>query len=324
MDVQRPVPTPFGASSTTDEVIEGIDLAGKLAVVTGGSVGLGKETARALASAGADVFLGARSLDALEQARTELQAIGAGQIGMARLDLSDAASVKHFADAVIALGRPVDLLINNAGIMACPEGRDARGNESQLSTNYLGHALLTSLLAPSLVAANDARLISLSSVGHHWSPIDFDDVNFERRDYDQWRAYGQSKTANALLARKVADALGDVGVKAFAVHPGLIVTDLGRFMTPEDRERTARELKDYQQFMQPFKSVASGAATTVWAATSPLLEDRDFAYLEDCKVAEIQDKPNFGFGVMRYAIDSEQAAKMWTEAEKLLGQPLPL
>lgn len=314
----------FSRDSTTSDVLQGVQLKGKLAVVTGGSVGLGKETARALGSAGADILLGARSAESLEQAQSDLHAAGIANVWIHTLDLMDKSSVETFASYAGSLGRPIDILIANAGIMACPLRRDARGNEAQLSTNYLGHALLVSQLAPMLTAADRARFVALSSTAHHMSPVILNDLNFTGRPYEKWAAYGQSKTASSLLAVKVSDALRPKGVTAVAVHPGMIATDLLQYLTPEDLERQRAAIGDGARDMPAFKSVEAGAATSVWAATALELEGSGFAYLEDCGIAPVIDAPNYAFGVLPYATDRHAADQLWGAAEELLKTTLPL
>jgi NAD(P)-dependent dehydrogenase (short-subunit alcohol dehydrogenase family) len=306
------------------EVIEGCDLTGKLAVITGGYAGLGKHTALALGLAGADLFIGARSNDALEAAKRDLLAAGVRQVHVHRLDLCSPESVLSFSEAVNELARPIDFLVANAGVMASPLYRDERGNEFQLSTNYLGHALLASRLAKAVASAGGGRVVSLSSTGHHYSAVRLDDLNFERRTYDKWEAYGQSKTASSLLAVKIGKDMARAGVSGFAVHPGMIPTDLAKYLTPQDFEETRVKLGEYADRLPPFKTLETGAATSVWAATSPKLDGRTFAYCEDCEVAPLIDTPNFGSGVLAYATDAEIADKLWVAAEGLLGQPLPL
>lgn len=309
--------------STASEVVEGIDLRGKLAVVTGASSGIGKETARALGSAGASVFLGARTQTALDEVQSELEAVGT-EAYTCPLDLMDPASVEAFAKSVQSLNRPLHILVNNAGIMASPRAENVLGIESQLATNYLGHALLVSLLAPQMIAAEKSRLVSLTSVAHQLSPVDLDDLNFQNKEYDKWVAYGQSKTACALLAVHVANELADRGVTAHAVHPGFIDTNLGRFLDEEEVKQAVDDVEELSSEAALFKSVESGAATSVWAATGPELEGLAPLYLEDCSVAEKIDTPNTNSGVMGYALDAEIARKLWVEAEKLLGRKLPL
>jgi len=322
--VQEPVETQFDRDSTAAEVVAGKDLTGKLAVITGGSVGLGLETARALASAGADVFIGARRSDALAAATATLEQAGSGSVHSHTLDLMAPASVDSFADAVLALDRPVDILVNNAGIMACPQDYTALGIESQLATNYVGHAQLTSRLARAIVTADGGRVVSHSSTGHQVSPVNLGDLNFKITPYHPFKAYGQSKTADVLLAIKVGKHLNDKGVTVHAVHPGIIETELGRFLTAEDRERMAASMKIDTDTTPAFKTVESGSATSVWAATAVELADKPPLYLEDCKVGELIDVPNFTHGVLPYALDGEIADELWSRAEAMLARELPL
>jgi NAD(P)-dependent dehydrogenase (short-subunit alcohol dehydrogenase family) len=323
--MQETVDTRFDRDSTAEAVAAGIDLAGKLAVVTGASAGIGRETARVLAKAGADVFITGRDRAALGDAKAALSDAGGGSVHAETIDLMDPDSVARCADAILALGRPVDILINNAGIMAAPLARSALGIESHLATNYLGHAQLVSLLAPALKAAGKARLISLSSTGHHWSPVIFDDLNFERRPYGKFQAYGQSKTGDCLLAVKASAHLLSQGVTVLTVHPGLIVsTNLGRYLTPEDLHWLQTNQGGASNASIHFKSIESGAATSVWAATAEALEGAGPLYLEDCHVAPIVDEPNYFNGVMRAALDPADADRLWAEAERMLGMKLPL
>ena len=291
-------------------------------MITGGSTGLGKETARALAMAGVDLFLGARSEAKLEQARLDLLGGGANSVMTCQLNLLEPDSVSHFAGQVLKLGRPIDLLINNAGIMAGPLVRNSLGMEAQFATNYVGHALLTSLLAPALVKASKPRLISLSSVGHHVAPVVMEDLNYEARSYDPFNAYGQSKTANALLAVKVAKHLSARGLTALAVHPGMIHTELFRDVTRETMKQAQAALSVVD--LPPYKTVEAGAATTVWAATATELEGKGPLYLEDCQVAPLVEQSNSAYGVLAYALDPDLADQLWAKAEEMLGRPLPL
>lgn len=321
--MQQAIRSRFNRASTAAEVAAGVDLRGKLVVVTGGSVGLGKETARILSNAGADVFLGARSEAQLQVTQRELGVDGRRVFSHA-LDLMDPLSVNSFATAVLDLGRPVDILLNNAGIMACPLMRNALGIEAQLATAYVGHAQLTSLLASALISARGARVVTLSSIAHHFSPVVLEDLNFNHRPYDKWLAYGQAKTADALLSVRVAEALGAKGVTALTVHPGVIQTDLLRFLTPEDMEESQRRYASSADQAASFKSVAAGAATSIWAVTSPDLEGEGPLYLEDCSVAPLVDEPNFSHGVLPHALDKDAAQQLWAAAETMLDQALPL
>lgn len=315
----------FGAKSTAQQVIAGIDLSGKLAVVTGASSGIGKETARVLADAGADVFLASRNRNSLDAIRDELEQPCGGNIFAYPLDLMSPTSIGEFAETVTALNRPLDILINNAGIMASPLMLSEQGLEAQLMTNYLGHALLTSLLSPLLIKAAPSRLVTLTSSGHQICSVDFDDPNFERRPYDKWLAYGQSKTACSLLAVTAHHHLAERGVTSLAVHPGVISdTGLSTFLTEEDFENIARLLGDQAPAADSYKSIAAGAATSVWAATSPALIDKGGSYLEDCGIAPVIEQPNHQFGVMAYALDPEAADRLWQLGEQLLGRALPL
>lgn len=321
--MQGAVTSKYTRETSAGEIAAAVDLTGKLAVVTGGAAGLGLETARALARSGADVFIAGRRPEVVDEARAALAAEGA-KVHAAEMDLISVESVDAFADSVLALRRPVDMLIANAGIMATPLHRTDGGVESQFMTNVVGHAVLLSRLAAALVAGADSRFVSLSSTAHHMSPVVFDDINFDRRPYDKWKAYGQSKTGSALLAVKAAKELGPKGVSCFAVHPGMIMTELSRSMDPS--ELGSSEAKDAQgrSFAEYFKDVPRGAATSVWAATEPDLKGKGPLYLEDAKVAEPIEAPNRLHGVLPYAMDPAAADALWTEIEKIVGRPLPL
>jgi NAD(P)-dependent dehydrogenase (short-subunit alcohol dehydrogenase family) len=319
MTEQAPLNSGFGLRSTAADVIAGIELTGKTALVTGGYSGLGLETVRALAGAGARVIVGARRPDT---AATDLEGISGVEI--LKLDLSDPASVEAFAAEVAGVTPTIDVLINNAAVMANALARDARGYESQFATNHLGHFRLTARLWPLLKAAGPGtRVVVLSSIGHRISGIDFDDIGFDRRDYNKWTAYGQAKTANALFAVHL-DALGQPhGIRAFAVHPGGIVTPLQRHLTME--EQVAMGWIDAEGNVNPrFKTVEQGAATSVWCATSPLLADKGGVYCEDCDIAapwvEGMD-PNVG--VRSHAIDPAIAARLWTVSEEMTDVAFP-
>jgi NAD(P)-dependent dehydrogenase (short-subunit alcohol dehydrogenase family) len=239
------------------------------------------------------------------------------------LDLLSLSSVRAFAASVISRNRPVDLLILNAGVMACPLSRSPEGIEAQLATNYIGHACLSSALAPVLLKATEPRVIALSSTAHQMSPIVFSDINYERRAYDPWEAYAQSKTATALLAVKISHELGASGITAHALHPGGVMTGLLKHMTGN----IAAELSSRYKFDTSnikVKTIQEGAATSVWAATEPTLRNRPTCYLEDCRVAELLDAPIYTRGVMRYALDGDNAAALWRAAEKMIGAKLPL
>ena len=333
---QRKIGSGFGRDSTAADVIAGIDLTGKTAIVTGGYSGLGLETVRALASAGAAVVVPARRP---EHAREVLAAAGltpgtrGGDVSVAGLDLADQASVKEFAAGFLAgaapgtapgtapgANRSLDILINNAAIMASPERRVGPGWEAQFATNHLGHFALTNLLWPALAAAEKARVVSLSSTGHKLSGIRFDDINFDA-GYDKWRAYGQAKTANALFAVQL-DALGrDFGVRAFAVHPGGIMTELQRHL-PREEMIAAGWMDEHGNVDSRFKTPAQGAATSVWAATAPALEGMGGVYCEDCEIAEptVPGSPDARIrGVDAHAVDREAAARLWQVSVEMTG-----
>jgi NAD(P)-dependent dehydrogenase (short-subunit alcohol dehydrogenase family) len=309
---QKPLPSGFDALSTAREVLGARRLDGVIAVVTGGYAGVGLETTRVLAGAGATVVVPARTPD---KARAALA--GIERVELESVELAEPASIDAFASRFLASGRPLHLLINNAGIMAAPLARDVRGFESQFVTNHLGHFQLTARLWPALRRANGARVVSLSSRGHARSGIDFDDPWFERRPYDKWLAYGQSKTANALFAVAL-DARGESsGVRAFAVHPGAILTDLGRSMTEDEM---AAAVTAAQKLAGGLKSVEQGAATSVWCATNEALAGRGGVYCEDVDIAEVApgDAP-MPRGVRPFAIDPEIAGRLWERSEAWTG-----
>jgi NAD(P)-dependent dehydrogenase (short-subunit alcohol dehydrogenase family) len=318
---QRPLVSPFGAKSEAPEVIRGIDLRGKTAIVTGASSGLGVETVRALAGAGARVIMPVRSRDKGEAAAAAIRAsTGNTAVETATLDLGDWASVRRFADDFVRTGAGLDILINNAGIMATPERRIMGRIESQFGTNHLGHMLLAGRLLPALRKATPARVVALSSIGHRRSPVNFDDPNFEHRPYDKWEAYGQSKTANALFAVELNRRLERDGVTAFAVHPGGIMTELQRDMSAAEI-RAFGWVDEQGRVNERFKTPAGGAATAVWCATSPLLAAGGGVYCEDCNVAMAVGADDASFsGVRPWAIDPAAARQLWTLSERLLGE----
>ncbi|HEU0315975.1 MAG TPA: SDR family NAD(P)-dependent oxidoreductase, partial [Solirubrobacteraceae bacterium] len=308
---QHHIDSGFGPHSTATEVLEGIDLSGRLAIVTGGSSGLGLETVRALVGAGATVVVGAR-----RPAQAAEALAGVPRVEIDELDLGDLDSVRGFAERFLAGDRSIDMLINNAGIMACPETRVGPGWEAQFATNHLGHFALTNRLWPALAADGGARVVALSSGGHRRSPIRFDDLQFET-GYDKWAAYGQSKTAHVLFAVQL-DALGqDAGVRAFAVHPGGILTPLQRHLTREEMVAAGWIDAEGNTLME-FKTPEQGAATSTWAATSPQLAGMGGVYCEDCDIAE-PAAPEQAGGVHAYAIDPDAAARLWTVSAELTG-----
>ncbi|MCG8589464.1 MAG: oxidoreductase [Proteobacteria bacterium] len=310
----------FGPDTTTDEVLEGIDLSGQLALITGASGGLGAETARALASKGARVVLTARDLQKGEAAAQTIREATAAEVQVEELELASLASIRAFAERFLAKHEALHILVNNAGVMACPEAKTQDGFELQFGTNHLGHFTLTGLLAPALLRGAPARIVSVSSRGHQQSPVRFDDLAFEKEPYEKWVAYGQSKTANVLFAVELERRLGERGVHANAIHPGVIATDLSRHMQQEDFEHIRKRAGGAMKL----KSVESGAATQVYAATAPELDGRGGRYLEDCHVAEVNDDPEAREGVRSYAVDPELAKRLWAVSEELVGQSLPL
>ncbi|ONF66978.1 SDR family NAD(P)-dependent oxidoreductase [Amycolatopsis keratiniphila] len=313
---QHKIGSGFGARSTAEEVLNGIDLSGRLALVTGGYSGLGLETTRALANAGAHVVVPARRPADAEAA---LAGIPGTEVG--ELDLADLASVDAFARRFLGTGRPIDILIANAGIMAAPERRVGPGWESHFAICHLGHHALVNRLWPALKDGGGARVVTVASSGHHSSPMRWDDVQFER-GYDRWLAYGQAKTANVLFAVHL-DRLGaDHGIRAFSLHPGAILTPLQRHLRREEMVERGWIDEHGNQADPDFKSPEQGAATQVWAATSPQLEGMGGLYCEDCDVAEIAAEEGEWVGVRPYAIDAGEAERLWKFSAGLTGVPL--
>lgn len=311
----------FDARSTAEDVIAGIDLGGKVAIVTGGASGIGAETARVLAGAGAEVVIAARDVAAGQQVADAINAAtGAARVTVRPLDLGDLATVRRFAEEWG--DRPLNLLINNAGVMACPQGATKDGFEQQIGVNHLGHFLLANLLVDALAAGAPTRVVSLSSRGHLFSDIDFDDPHFRHRPYDPMQAYGQSKTANALFAVAFDARFRDRGIRAFSVMPGVIATALERHMT-DDIYRQVGIKPLAERDRAHMKSIAQGAATTVWAAVAPELDGRGGLYLEDCVEAQLFEKGVRGPSVMPYAIAPDSAARLWDWSEHAVGLVRP-
>jgi NAD(P)-dependent dehydrogenase (short-subunit alcohol dehydrogenase family) len=315
----------FGFESTTDEVLAGVDLSGQRALITGASAGLGVETARALAAHGADVIMAVRDMAKGERAAETVRADAPKSVTvtLVELDLASLKSVRACADALLAEGRPLNLLIANAGVMACPQGTTADGFETQFGTNHLGHFVFVNKLVPLLLAGAPARIVCLSSSGHRYSAVDLDDPNFERTAYDPWTTYGRAKTANALFALELDRRLKNRGVRAASVHPGGIRTELGRHMTPEIMQQMMDRIAG-QVGTFTFKSVEQGAATTVWAATVADPDEIGGRYCEDCHVAEPTDDPVAMNGVRPHAQDPAAAAALWARSEQLVGETFPL
>ncbi len=322
----------YGNATTTDEVLDGIDLTGRRIVITGAATGLGRESARALAAHGARVTVLARSEGrAAEGVDAVRAAVPGATVDAGVVDLGSLASIRAFAEGFVAERDAIDVLINNAGVMACPFGRTVDGFETQFGTNHLGHFLLTALLSPLLLAGDAPRVVTLSSAAHSRADVDLEDPNFEHTPYDAWIAYGQAKTANALFARELATRGGPSGLLSFSVHPGGIMTDLGRHLTAElieemgafQKERAERAAATGGDTSPEatgivWKSVEAGAATQVWAATAPELADHNGAYLADCGLAVLGANPGAN-GMMPHLLDDEKAARLWDLSEQLVG-----
>lgn len=307
-NAQHPIGSGFGARSTADDVLAGIDLSGKLAIVTGGHSGLGLETTKALSRAGAHVLVGARRPEEAARALA-----GIANVEVANLDLSNLESVRRFAERFVASGRKADIIINSAGIMACPETLIGPGWEAQFATNHLGHFALVNRLWPAI--ASGARVVAVSSGAHGITPIRWNDVQFSE-GYDRWQAYGQSKTANALFAVQL-DRLGrDAGIRAFSLHPGKILTPLQRHLQKEEMVAAGWIDTKGNAIDPSFKTPQQGAATQVWAATSPQLEGLGGLYCADCDVAVISDD-GAETSVRAYAVDPDEAARLWALSAEL-------
>ena len=305
----------FTRESTTDQVLEGISLEGKTAVVTGATSGLGLETARALASVGARVVILGRSANKLEAAAEQLKSLNlAGEIETGTLDLCDLDQIRNSASDLLQRFPEIHLLINNAGVMMCPLERTAQDFEMQFGTNHMGHFLFTCLIMPALLKGAPGRIVNLASAGHLYADINMDDPNYHSTPYEKWIAYGASKTANVLFAVGLDNRLKEKGIRSYAVHPGVIETELGRHM---DDEESAR----FQQNPNIFhKSIPQGSATSVLAATSPDLEGQGAIYLEDCNIAKVNDDSAVPGGVRSYALNPERADRLWSISEDLVGE----
>ncbi|SNT64106.1 NAD(P)-dependent dehydrogenase, short-chain alcohol dehydrogenase family [Asanoa hainanensis] len=298
------VTTPFTAASTAADVVDGVDLTGRRAIVTGGASGLGIETARALATAGAEVTLAVRDLVAGARVAEDLvAATGNKQVFVGHLELADPASVAAF---VAEWDGPLHILVNNAGVMAAPLSRTPDGWESQFATNHLGHFALATGLHPALAAAQGARVVAVASSGHIFSGVVFDDINFERRAYEPWSAYGQSKSANVLFAVEAARRWADDGITANALHPGGIRTNLQRHVSEADLEAARKAANSTIAWRTP----EQGAATSVLLAASPLVAGVTGRYFEDCNEAA-PNVPGTFTGVAPHAIDPEAASRLW-------------
>jgi NAD(P)-dependent dehydrogenase (short-subunit alcohol dehydrogenase family) len=313
----------FGAETTAEEAARGVDLSGKTIVITGGSAGLGVETARVLAKQGARIVSVVRDLAKGQKAADEIrERVPGAEIEMAELDLFDLDSVRRGADDIARRFPRIDRLINNAGVMACPLNRTREGLDTQLGTNHLGHFVLTARLIENVIAGAPSRIINLSSGGHRMSPIRFEDPFFEKEEYAKFAAYGQAKTANVLFSVELDRRYKDRGVRSVAVHPGAIHTELGRHMTQDD----FKDLLGGRPQAKPmeFKELEQGAATTVWAATTSDLDDQGGVYCEDCGVAAVIEEPTVSLGVMSWAVDPEAARRLWTLSEEWSGEQFPV
>ncbi|MEI9995651.1 MAG: SDR family NAD(P)-dependent oxidoreductase [Rhizomicrobium sp.] len=314
----------FGAKSTTDEVLEGIDLRGRRVLVTGASAGLGVETARVLAAHGATVVGAARDLEKAQRA-TEIvrkDAAQGGSLALVELDLASLRSVRACADALVKAGKPFDVVICNAGVMACPKGKTADGFETQFGTNHLGHFVLVNRIVSLLHGGS--RLVNLSSAGHRFSDVDLDDPGFEHTPYTEFGAYGRSKTANILFAVEFDRRHKAEGIRATAVHPGGIQTELGRHMTPELVQSMIKSIDDGNKSAGApafeWKTIPQGAATTVWSGFVAPADEVGGKYCEDCHVAQLQENPQARGGVRGYALDAEHAKALWAKSEEMVGE----
>ena len=313
----------FGFETTADQVLEGVDLAGKRILVTGVSAGLGVETARVLAARGAQVVGAVRDLEKARRAAAVVstEAANGGGLELMELDLASLASVRACADALLAKGKPFDVVIANAGVMACPQGTTADSFETQFGTNHLGHFVLVNRIASLLRPGS--RLVNLSSAAHRFADVDLDDPNFERTPYSEFTAYGRSKTANILFAVEFDRRHKQKGVRATALHPGGIQTELSRHMTPEIRQRLMDSLSASMPGGLPamkYKTVPQGSATSVWAGIVAPAELVGGRYCEDCHVAELADDPTTFSGVRSYALNPDRAKALWAKSEEMVGE----
>lgn len=300
----------FNKDTTTDEVLDGIDLSGKTVLITGGTSGLGQESARSMAAKGAKVIITGRNMDKAQAVADGID----GDVSVEELELGSVASIRAFAARVLEQHPRIDILINNAGVMASPYMETADGFELQFGSNHLGHFLMTTLLMPAL--GEGSRVVVLSSSAHQFAPVLFNDIGFKSTDYNKWAAYGQSKTANALFAVGLNARLKAKGAEAFAVHPGVIQTELARHMTEEDMAMFASGI---ESGAIPMKSIPQGAATQVYAATAPELAGKGGAYLADVQIAPVEEGTEDMTKVRPYALDAASAERLWTVSEEMLA-----
>lgn len=314
---QTPIGSRFNAASTAADVLHGIDLTGRTAIVTGGASGLGLETTRALAARGATVIVGARNI------QSPSLITGYGNVSIHHLDLLDSESVNSFSEDVLRECKKIDLLICSAGVMATPLFRDQDGHEGQFATNHLGHFRLTCALWPALAAAPACRIVVVSSRGHQISGVDFNDIDFTTRPYEKWLAYGQSKSANALFTVALDARRGKSGPRAFSVHPGSILSPLARHLSREEIDAFGALDDKGEPVIDPsrdMKSMTQGAATIVWAASSPVLENKGGVYCENCDIAPIEEEGKFG--VRRWAVDPQLAERLWAISTAMTGSDI--
>jgi NAD(P)-dependent dehydrogenase (short-subunit alcohol dehydrogenase family) len=320
---QTIAPRTFGATSTTDEVLAGVNLKGRRVLVTGVSAGLGVETTRALVAHGADVVGAARDLTKAKAATAGVRAgANGGGLELVELDLASLDSVRVCANALVDAGKPFDLVIANAGVMACPDGKTVNGFETQFGANHLGHFVLVNRIAS--LMKRGSRLVNLSSAGHRYSDVDLDDPNFERTPYEPWAAYGRSKTANILFAVEFDRRHKANGIRATAVHPGGIQTELSRHIGDEGIkqliERVNAQTRAAGEPDFKFKTIPQGAATSVWAGAVATADEVGGRYCEDCHVAAIEPDAAKRAGVKPYALNPETAKKLWAKSEEMVGE----
>jgi NAD(P)-dependent dehydrogenase (short-subunit alcohol dehydrogenase family) len=317
--LQNPINSGFNAKSTTSDVIQGIDLTGKIAIVTGGHAGIGLETTKTLAAAGATVIVPARDI---KKAKINLQ--GVANVELESMDLMNPESIDAFAEKFLTSERPLHLLINNAGIMWVPLRRDSRGYESQLATNYLGQFQLTAKLWTALKKANGARVVNVSSLGHQMASFNFDDPNFLHHKYETLQAYGQSKTASNLFSLELDNRGKVFNVRTYSLHPGSINgTELGREASLELFQKMGfcdEKGNIFPEVVANLKTIPQGAATTVWCATSPRLENSGGVYCENADIAQLASNGSVGTsGVELYSLDELNAKKLWNLSEEMTG-----
>lgn len=308
----------YEATTTAEEIVRGIDLSSKVIVITGSSAGLGQESARVLANTGARIVMAARDTEKNHRAAEAIRAeMPSARLELVAIDLADLASVRRAAEQILSVHPKIDVLINNAGFVGGPLGYTKEGCERHFGANHIGPFLFTNLLVPALKAAAPSRVVVLSSNGHRMGIVDFDDLRFEKRLYNHWLAYSQSKRANVHFAVALARRVGKFGITANAVHPGVIRTEVFRDVTPDEEKMVTGYSESHGS---PVKSIPQGAATQVWAAVAPELANVSGVFLEDCRIADHDPDPNSGRGVMPEALDPATAERLWTVSEQIVGQ----